>query len=157
MIRKNSRAAQGSGTIRQRTDGRWEGRYTVGRDPGTGKQKQCSIYGQSQQEVRKKLAAAITSIDEGMYLEPSKLSVGSWLDVWLREYNMNVKPQTLICYQTQVHVHIKPALGAIQLTKLTAHIAQVFVNSLTKGKKGKPGLSPKSIKNVHSVLFGAMA
>lgn len=38
MARKSTRAAQGSGTIRQRPDGRWEARYTVGRDPGTGKQ-----------------------------------------------------------------------------------------------------------------------
>lgn len=34
--RTSTRATQGSGTIRQRPDGRWEARYTVGRDPGTG-------------------------------------------------------------------------------------------------------------------------
>lgn len=28
--------AQGSGSIRQRKGGTWEGRYTVGRHPGTG-------------------------------------------------------------------------------------------------------------------------
>lgn len=56
MPRKtNSRAAQGSGTIRQRPDGRWEARYTVGRDPGTGKQIQRSIYGATQKEVRQRL------------------------------------------------------------------------------------------------------
>lgn len=36
MPRKASRNAQGGGTIRQRSDGRWEARYTVGRDPDTG-------------------------------------------------------------------------------------------------------------------------
>ena len=55
MARKNTRAAQGSGTIRQRKDGRWEARYTVGRDPGTGKQVQRSVYGDTQKEVRKAL------------------------------------------------------------------------------------------------------
>ena len=46
MPRKsNTRAAQGAGTIRQRKDGQWEARYTVGRDPGTGKQVQKSVYG----------------------------------------------------------------------------------------------------------------
>lgn len=45
MNRKNSRAAAGAGTIRQRKDGRWEARYTTGRDPGTGKQVQRSVYG----------------------------------------------------------------------------------------------------------------
>ena len=67
MARKsNTRAAQGSGTIRQRKDGRWEARYTVGRDPGTGKQIQKSVYGATQQEVRKKLAQATTAIDSGI-------------------------------------------------------------------------------------------
>lgn len=37
------RNAQGSGSIRKRPNGRWEARYTAGRDPGTGKQIQKSI------------------------------------------------------------------------------------------------------------------
>ena len=39
----STRREKGGGTIRQRPDGPWEARYTVGRDPGTGKQKQKSI------------------------------------------------------------------------------------------------------------------
>lgn len=39
MPRKNSRNAQGSGTIRQRKDGCWEARYIVGRNPGTGRRR----------------------------------------------------------------------------------------------------------------------
>ena len=35
--KKNTRAAQGTGSIRQRPDGRWEARITVGANPGTGK------------------------------------------------------------------------------------------------------------------------
>lgn len=35
MPRKsNTRAAQGSGTIRQRPDGKWEARFIAGHDPG---------------------------------------------------------------------------------------------------------------------------
>ena len=45
MPRKATRSAQGGGTIRQRANGLWEARYTVGRDPGTGKQIQRNIYG----------------------------------------------------------------------------------------------------------------
>ena len=48
----NTRSAQGSGTIRQRKDGRWEARYTVGRDPGTGKQVQKSVYGSKENACR---------------------------------------------------------------------------------------------------------
>lgn len=31
--------ANGEGNIRKRKDGRWEGRFTAGRDPETGKQR----------------------------------------------------------------------------------------------------------------------
>ena len=83
MARKsNTRGAQGGGTIRQRKDGRWEARYTVGRDPGSGKQVQRSVYGATQQEVRKKLAQLTAALDAGTYKEPCKMTVGQWLDIW---------------------------------------------------------------------------
>ena len=33
----SKRRANGEGNLRKRKDGRWEGRYTAGRDPETGK------------------------------------------------------------------------------------------------------------------------
>ena len=38
------KAANGSGTIIKRKDGRYEGRYVVGNDPGTGKLIRRSVY-----------------------------------------------------------------------------------------------------------------
>ena len=73
---KNSRAANGSGTIRKRSDGRWEGMYTAGYGQATGKIIRKSIYGKSQKEVRQKLSKVETEIDEGLYLEPSKMTLG---------------------------------------------------------------------------------
>ena len=58
MPRKATRNAPGSGTIRQRKDGTWEARFTVGRDPGTGRQLQKSVYGKTRQEVAQKLRRA---------------------------------------------------------------------------------------------------
>lgn len=52
--RSNTRAAQGAGSIRQRPDGTWEARITVGSNPGTGKPDRKSVYGKTQAEVRKK-------------------------------------------------------------------------------------------------------
>ena len=36
------RRANGEGNIRKRSDGRWEGRYTAGYDPTTGKRRRRS-------------------------------------------------------------------------------------------------------------------
>lgn len=156
MPRKNTRNAQGSGTIRQRKDGRWEARFTVGRDPGTGKQIQRSVYGSTQKEVRQKLSQAIAAVDEGTYIAPNRMTVGQWLDIWAAEYLGSVKPKTVESYRCQIRNHIKPAMAAIKLDALKAHTVQKFYNNLSAEKDGKPGLSPKSIQIVHGVLHKAL-
>jgi len=42
------RRANGEGNIRKRKNGRWEGRYTVGRDPETGKAIIKNVRGKTQ-------------------------------------------------------------------------------------------------------------
>ncbi len=154
MARKETRNAQGGGNIRQRSNGLWEARYTVGRDPGTGKQIQKSVYGKTQKEVRQKLSKATSEIDEGTYFEPSKMTLGQWLDIWLDSYVAHsVKPYTLDSYRTQAEKHIKPAIGKVRLAALTAPLVQGFYNDLLE----VDGLSPKSIKNIHGVLHKALS
>lgn len=163
------RNAKGAGMIRQRPDGTWEGRVTIGRDPGTGKQKQKSIYGKTQQEVRKKMTAAIAAIDQGIYTEPSKITVGQWLDMWLTDYLANVKPSTIEQYRYQIKTHLKPGFGNVKLSELTAPMIQHLYNNLKKPyqitqktafgetrKVQKNGLSAKSIRNMNSVLHEAL-
>lgn len=99
MPRKSTRAAQGGGTIRQRPDGRWEARFTVGRDPGTGKQVQRSVYGSTQKEVRQKLAQAVAALDNGDYFEPSKMTLARWVEIWLAEYTGDKKYLTVKHYK----------------------------------------------------------
>jgi len=157
MAKRTNRGAQGSGTIRQRKDGKWEARYTIGRDPGTGKQLQKSVYGDTQKEVRQKLNAITKDIDDGLYTEPSKLTVGAWLDIWLAEYVKDaVKPFTYSSYETQCRVHIKPALGAVKLSALNAHAIQSFYNKLHRGDDDAKSLSAKTVRNIHGVLHKAL-
>lgn len=164
----SSRNAQGAGTIRKKTITakgktytRWEARYTVGRDPGTGKQMQKSIYGSTQKEVREKLQAIEVALSSGIYITPEKMTVGEWLDLWLREYVADsVKPFTLSSYAAQCKNHIKPNLGAIRLTALNTAQIQKFYNKLKTTKSQGNGrentLSPKTIKNIHGVLHKAL-
>ena len=53
------RRANGEGNLRKRKDGRWEGRYTAGRDPETGKAIYKNVLGKTQAEVKAKLKQAI--------------------------------------------------------------------------------------------------
>lgn len=149
---KNTRGAAGGGTIRQRSNGMWEARYTVGRDPGTGKQVQRSVYGHTQQEVRRKLAEATRSIDSGLYLEPERMTVGQWLDVWEKEYCGGVKERTRQLYARVIAFRINTGLGAVPLQKLSAVQVQRFYNDLSRS-----GLAPKSVRNIHGILHKALA
>ena len=117
MPKKTTRNAPGSGTIRQRKDGTWEARYTVGRDPGTGKQIQRSVYGKTKADVAKKMRAATHEIDEGIYIEPSKVTIERWFNIWLSEYLGSVKDSTREQYHYHLRVNIKPAMGAVKLTE----------------------------------------
>lgn len=139
--------------IRKRADGRWEGRYTLGFNPKTGKPWRKSIYGKTQQEVRKKLSRIIVDIDEGTYVEPNSMKLGTWLDIWLKEYTKNIKPATHSAYEQHVRVHIKPYLGQVKLKQLTPYMVQATYNELLEKRK----LSPKSIKNIHGVLHRALS
>ena len=153
MPRKAKKNAHGAGTIRLRSDGRWEARYTTGFDPLTGKQIQKSVYGKTQKEVREKLTQITFEIDDGTYVPSVAETVGEWLDIWLKVYAFHsVKPYTYDNYERNCNLHLKPALGKIRLSSLSAPQIQQLYNQLLIDK----GLSPKTVKNIHGVLHRAL-
>lgn len=156
MPRKATRSAQGAGGIYKRADGRWEGKYTLGRDPGTGKQIRRSVYGKTQKEVTQKLQKALTAISEGTYMEPSKMTVGQWLNVWIEDYCVDVKPRTLDKYRSTIKNRLIPYLGKMKLSALSTHHIQHVYNGLWRGEEGFNQLSPKSIRDTHGTLHRAL-
>ncbi len=152
--KKSGRAASGDGSIRKKIvkkNGKeytyWEGRYTCGFDPKTGKQKQRSISGKTQAEVAQKLREVTAEIGQGTFKEACKLTVGEWSIIWDKDYLIGVKPRTQEAYRSILCTHIRPELGAIKLEALNAHTIQHFYNGLSQ-----KGLSAKTVKNVHGVL-----
>ena len=143
-----TKKANGSGTIRKRADGRWEGKYTLGYEPKTGKLIRKSVYGKTQKEVRLALSKIVSEMDSGTYAEPSKMKVSQWLDEWLASYTMNIKPATRSAYEEHIRVHIKPSLGDIPLKQLSTRDIQQLYTNLLKERE----LSPKTVRNIHGVL-----
>ena len=155
--------AAGCGTIRKKTvtkNGKeytyWEARYTVGYDPGTGKQIQKSITGKTQGEVAKKLKEMTAALDAGTYIAPNKTTVAQWMDTWQAEYLGAVKSSTISSYEATIKNHIKPCLGSIKLESLTTQDIQEFYNARQKGDEIRKPLAPKTIKNIHGVLHKAL-
>ena len=87
----------------------------------------------------------------GTYQEPCLLTVGEWLDIWMAEYNVHLKPRTAESYRCQIENHLRPELGKYKLEDLRPHIVQHFCNGLLRG-----GLAPKTVKTIHGVLHKAL-
>ena len=160
---KTGKGAGGAGSIRKITTTRngktytyWQGRYTEGFDPGTGKQIQRSITGKTQKEVAQKLRQITASLDDGTYKAPCKLTVGEWLDIWTQDYLVSVKPRTVDSYKTTVENHLKPAFAAMKLDALKTQDVQRFYNSLQVECGDRKPLSAKSVRNIHGVFHKAM-
>jgi integrase len=157
--RKNTRNANGTGCIRQRSDGKWEGQITLGKDHGTGKQRRKSVYGKTQKEVKDKIRDILKEVDEGTYVEPTKMTVRTWLDVWVRDYLLDKAPHTRKGYVSACENRIKPQLGAVRLSALTLPDIQKFINEQSEPLPalGLNALAPKSVKNIHGILSKALS
>ena len=164
-MRMAKKRANGEGSIRKRKDGRWEGRYTAGHDPETGKAIYKNVLGKTQAEVKEKLKQAIGEAQALDITKAGKYTVGEWMEVWFQDYaKIKVRPSSHQTYQGYIHNHIRPNIGDIPLEKLTSLDLQKFYKKLlTTGRvdrveaKGQPkGLSAKTVRNIHQILSSAL-
>ena len=146
------RRANGEGSIRKRSDGRWEGRYTAGRNPETGKPVYKNVLGKTQAEVKAKLKAAIESSADIDVMKAEQYTTGQWMDVWFENCaKIKVRPSSHQTYRGYIDNHIKPNIGDIPLGKLSSlHLQKLYKKLLAGGRverieaKGQPkGLSAK--------------
>ncbi|WP_019912428.1 tyrosine-type recombinase/integrase [Paenibacillus sp. HW567] len=153
MARKR---ANGEGSVyKRKSDGKWVGQLQVGlKLDGTAKYK--AVYGNSQKEVVAKMDDIKGNLRSNSYVEPSKITLGSWLDTWLDITIKNkVKDTTWLLFENLIRNHIKPSLAAYKLPQLRAVDVQKLLNEKSSsgrmdGKGG--GLSPQTLKHIYQVL-----
>lgn len=142
------------GSIRKRYKGSWSVIVDMGYrpDPATGKQKRVqkwfTVQG-TKRDAEAKLAELLHAKNRQTFVEPSKLTVGAWLDEWL---DMAIKPpnKRLRSYETYKSVmvkHLKPALGHIRLQQLQPTDVQRYYNDSP--------LSPATLEQHHMILHSA--
>lgn len=153
MPRKNSRAANGAGSIRQRADGTWEGRIFMGYNPKTGKPVRKSVYAKTQAEVRKKATEIQRQLDTDTYQAPAKTTVEQWFKTWIETFCENrLKPHTIATYQSKITNHILPEIGALKVQDVRmSHIQKLY------GNMSKNGKSPKLVHDIAGILNAAFS
>jgi integrase len=118
-----------TGHIRQRSPGSWEIRYRA-----AGKTRTETVHG-GKREAQRRLRELLTLADQGRHPEnPDRLTVAQWLDRWLGIVKPELAAQTHLSYATAARVHIAPALGDRQLSRLTPVDVQNFYSALSAGE-----------------------
>ena len=145
--------ANKEGNIRQRPDGRWEVRVTVGIDYATGKPKRVSRYTDTQEEAVK-LLHELSVLRDSAPNAFSSITLGEWLDMCLEVYmKRSLKQSTYISYEGYIRIHLKPSLGGLQLRDITPRLLQEFSNYKAEAE----GLAPKTIVNLNLFLHKALS
>ena len=156
--------ANGEGSIRKKPSGRWEGRYTQGIDPVTGKAIQKSVSAKTQAECKEKLAKAIRE-NRGVPLNHTgDYTAAEWCRLWFETYSKpNIRYNTAKGYEGIIEHHIIPAIGAIKLKQLSSiHIQRMYNDLKENGrmqrgsKQNHKALSNTFVRRVHAVLQAAL-
>ena len=123
------RRPSGDGMVRKREDGRWEGRIVVGHKEN-GDSIFRYVYADTQKELTAKLRQHI-DIYQGVDLtEQSRMTLGEWLDQWLKNIAGTIRPTTLTRYQGAVRIHINPRLGGKSIAQVTGKDIQKLYDTL---------------------------
>lgn len=150
MKKQERRRAFGDGGIDQRGDDVFRLRYRVG-----GRRFTKTFHG-ALTEARKELRALIRAGDTGEHVDPSKLTVGQWIDQWIAagapgRKKKKVSQRTLERYEQLLLTHVEPMLSARPLQKLkAAEIDKLYTTMATAAE-----IAPRTQHHVH-VVFGAL-
>jgi integrase len=144
------------GSIQSRSPGSFRLRYDLGRDPVTGKRRiaTTTVRG-ARKDAERELTRLLRTADTGEHVDPSRMTVGQWLDLWLDTIRAEISPKTHESYAEIVSCYLAPAFGSARLDKLAPSQIQKAYNSWTR-QDGKP-LSPRTRRYIHVILKSALA
>lgn len=148
------------GHIRERSPGSWEVRYSLGKNPATGKTRVATVtvHGK-RQDAAKRLRCLLSSLDTGEHVDPTRMTVKQWLTTWLAAVRQEISPKSHERYSEVVENSLVPELGALRIATLApAHILAAYTKWADGGRRdGKPGgLSPSTRRYMHRVLRSAL-
>ena len=156
------RRKNGKGMLRQRKDGRWEGRVVVGYDE-KGLPKTKNVLAKTKTECAEKLEKLREE-----YRPPSTrckpdMLFGDYIDFWYENFcKPAVRPLTQQNYENRIYDHIIPEIGKIPLNKLSQNDLQQFYARLKKnGRRIRveqygPELSDRMVRACHASCRSAL-
>jgi integrase len=136
----------------ERSPGTWRLRVYVGDDPLTGNPRQVHrTFRGTEKEAAKALAGLVTE-SEGDKVDRSKATVGQLLDRWLVHLErIGRRPTTIRVARYKIERRIRPALGHVPLSKLTADTLDRCYEAWEA-----EGLATATVRSYHALLSSAL-
>ena len=148
MTATNKRA-NGEGSIYRRSDGLWVAACTVTTTAGIS--KRISLSSKTRAGAAEKLRERLDKERRGIRTSTTTQTVGEFLDDWLNNVvPVQARPRTVEIYESTVRLHIKPALGAINLSRLRPLMVQAALDAARER-----GTSNRSLLSFKQVLSAA--
>ena len=148
-----NRRKRGNGGVSLRKDGRWEGRMVIGYDD-KGLPVTKNVLAKTKSECITKLKALADSTKTPAPDQPKPgILLGDWLDIWYQSYKKaNLRPNTQMSYERRIYQHIIPALGNIQMDKLTPPRYPAILCQTQTKRQAPPGraLWRRTLRSDHS-------
>ena len=153
----------GTGTVRQRGDGRWEGRVVIGYDDN-GLPKTKNVLAKTKRECQEKLRQLTESmVGRNDRKVKSDMLFGDWLCYWYETHSKpTLRASTQNNYENVIHNHVLPEIGKIPLNKLSQNDLQQFYGRLKKNGRKRlteqygAGLSDRMVRMCHAVCRSAL-
>ncbi|MEN6566528.1 MAG: tyrosine-type recombinase/integrase [Veillonellales bacterium] len=152
--------AKGDGTISWDTKrGCWFVRVTY-QDPKSGETKRKKIKGAQENTPKGKSVSLkigqkwIERVKKGLLPDAEKITLGEWIDIWLKEYiKPNVRVKSYDKYEGCLVQYVKPKLGQLLLRQVReTQLTSLFNELLVSGGKKKAGLSSSTVKATRRYL-----
>jgi integrase len=139
------------GHIRRRGTRSWELKFDLGADPATG-QRRIRYHAFKGTKREAELVRLIATANTGDYVDPSKATLGDFLDRWEIWAATQVSAKTLERYSQLLRHHVRPHLGRAPIQKLrTIDFAELY-GKLQAAKPDGAGLAPRTVGHVHRLL-----
>ena len=153
----------GTGTVRQRGDGRWEGRVVIGYDDN-GLPKTKNVLAKTKRECQEKLRQLTESmVGRNDRKVKSDMQFGDWLCHWYENHSKpTLRASTQNNYENVIYNHVLPEIGKISLNKLSQNDLQQFYGRLKKNGRKRlteqygAGLSDRMVRMCHAVCRSAL-
>ena len=102
----------------------------------------------------------VRDLHDGTYTMPTKLTLREWVEEkWLPTVGTQVKPSTFESYRRNMNHHVLPTLGRCSIRDIgPGQLNALYEVLLSTGRRNRPGgLSPKTVRYIHTIVHKALA